>query len=276
MLQLLLRRGPVAPEGFPEAPVGGVHHEALPRLGVLELHQPDGGQLRLAPVAHPHRDRVVAPAGDRECALEPARQEVRHQKHHRAPPGDVGQVLEGHADVGAAPVRTVIQQLAQYPEHMPAPLARGHELLDAVAEEDQPDLVVVLDRAEGQQGADLHRHIALHAHPGSEIARSAHVHHQHHRKLALLLEDLHEWGAGARGHVPVDAANVVAVLVLAHFGEIHPPSLEDGLVFAGKDLVHETTRRDLDTADLAEDFARDHPVRAPRYCPESGSRHPRT
>jgi hypothetical protein len=56
----------------------------------------------------------------------------------------------------------------------------------------------------------------------------------------------------SRRHVPIDAADIVAVLIFADLGELHPPSFEDGVVFAGEDLIDQTTGLDLDLADFFE------------------------
>ena len=64
--------------------------------------------------------------------------------------------------------------------------------------------------------------------------------------------------AGARGHVPVDGADVVAVLVLPDLVELHPAALEDGMVLARQRLVDQPVGCDLDPADLADDFFRQH------------------
>jgi hypothetical protein len=47
-----------------------------------------------------------------------------------------------------------------------------------------------------------------------------------HGQLALFRELLHERGAEPRGHVPVDRADLVAGLILAHFVEVHPAPLK--------------------------------------------------
>ena len=118
--------------------------------------------------------------------------EVRDQKHHGPTGYDPGEVLQGTADVGASTLRAVIEELPEDPEDVSSTLPGRNELLDPVAEEDQSDLVVVLDGAECQDGAELHGHLALEPLPGPEVPGGAHVHHQNHRELPLFLEDLHE------------------------------------------------------------------------------------
>ncbi len=176
----------------------------------------------------------------------------------------MGQILHRLADVRAPTLGPVIEELPEDPQDVATALAGRHELLDPVGEDDEPDLVVVLDGAEGEEGADLHGQLPLHPLAGAEVSRGAHVNHQHHRQLPLLLEDLHEGGAAPGRDVPVDVADVVAVLVLADLGEAHAAPLEHRVVLAGEDLVDQAPRPDLDPTNLLQDLPGDHPVPPPR------------
>ena len=62
---------------------------------------------------------------------------------------------------------------------MATALARRHELLHVVGENDEPDLIVVLDRAERQERADLHRDLALQSLACAEITRRTHIDDEH-------------------------------------------------------------------------------------------------
>ncbi len=74
----------------------------------------------------------------------------------------------------------------------------------------RPDLVVVLDRAEGDGGAGLGDQLPLQLLCRSEIGRTAHVGNEHHGEFAFLFEDLHEGMPETRRHVPVDRAHLIA------------------------------------------------------------------
>ena len=52
-------------------------------------------------------------------------------------------------------------------------------------------------------------------------------------------------------------AEVVALLVGAHLGELHPLPPEHGAVLARKQRAHEPARAQLDAFDLLEDFGGD-------------------
>ena len=88
----------------------------------------------------------------------------------------------------------------------------------------------------------------------AEPAGGAPVHHEQHGELALLEVALDEGRAEPGGDVPVDGADVVAGLVLAHLGELHAAAAERARVFARDDVPHEVAGGDLEPPDLARDF----------------------
>ena len=73
------------------------------------------------------------------------------------------------------------------------------------------------------------------------------------RGYALLGELFDEGGVHAGGHVPIDGADLVAVLVLAELVEVDALALEDGVVLAADGFADEAAGLELDAADLAED-----------------------
>lgn len=134
------------------------------------------------------------------------------------------------------------------------------ESLHPVAEEDDANLVVVLNRGERQRGRHLRDEILLEAHARAELARARHVDQQDHSVLPLLLEDLDVGLVHARRDVPVDVAHVVAILVFADFAESHAPALEGRVVFAGEDMVGEAAGLDLDLAHPPQQLGTVHSV----------------
>ena len=57
-----------------------------------------------------------------------------------------------------------------------------------------------------------------------------------------------------RRHVPIDRANFVARLILAHVLEIHPATFEDAVVIAGEGGLDEPVGLDFERADFLQDF----------------------
>ena len=72
-----------------------------------------------------------------------------------------------------------------------------------------------------------------------------------------------------RRDVPIDRANFVAGLILAHVFEVHPASFENAVVIAGEGGLDQTLGFDLERADFLENLAlcsqpARHPERIPR------------
>src|ERR1039458_5343374 len=77
-------------------------------------------------------------------------------------------------------------------------------------------------------------------------------------ELALLHELLDERMVHPRGDIPVNRADLIARLVLAHLVEVHPLTLKDAMVLAGQRLANEAVGPNLNLPDLLENLARDH------------------
>ena len=88
----------------------------------------------------------------------------------------------------------------------------------------------------------------------AEIVGTRHVDEQHHRHLTLFLEDLDERMIETSGDIPVDVADVVALLVLTHLAEGHATPLEGTVVLAREDVVRQPSRLDFDFTDFFEYF----------------------
>ena len=88
----------------------------------------------------------------------------------------------------------------------------------------------------------------------AEPGRARLVHQQHQGQLALLGEGLDVGAAQPGRDVPVDGAEVVARLVGAHLGELHPLPAEDRAVLAGEQRADEPAGAELDALDLLQDF----------------------
>ena len=64
--------------------------------------------------------------------------------------------------------------------------------------------------------------------------------------------------AQARRDVPIDGADVVSRLVLAHLGELDASATEGAGVLPGHDVSHQMAGRDLDAPHLAHDLLGGH------------------
>ena len=88
------------------------------------------------------------------------------------------------------------------------------------------DPIAVRHRGPCEQRGRLCRHHRLERPAGAETHVLAEVHDEQDRTIALLVEQLGMDAAGARGHPPVDAADVVAGQVDPRFGVLHPAAPE--------------------------------------------------
>ena len=183
-------------------------------------------------------------------------EEVGEQEAHHPAPRHPPEVFEGAVEVGAAALGAEGEDLADHPPDVAPPLLRRDEQLDAVGEDHQPDPVVALDGGVGEHRRHLRGHFVLELGAAAERARRRDVDQQHHGQLALLAVLLDVGEAGAGGDVPVDRADVVARLVLAHLLELHAAPLEGALVLAGEDVGDQPLGADLDRLDLLEQLRR--------------------
>ncbi len=141
---------------------------------------------------------------------------------------------------------------------MRAPFARGHIEFDLVGEDDHADLVIVLDCCEGEDGRGFGRNLILGFGSRAKTARGGQVHQKHDQHLALFPEFLDEGRAGTGRDVPVDQADIVTRLVLAHFLELDPLPFEDRMVLPPEEMIDQTAGPDLDAADLGDEFFGEH------------------
>ena len=196
----------------------------------------------MLPAEHAHR-RIVD---------ESDVQEIGYEEHHAALLRDVGEEAGGVGHLGAHAARRREQELADHPQKMFASAAGGHPLLESLGESQEPDAVMAAHRGHRKQRGHLRGEIAFALIDRSEPRRCGDVDRQQDVELAVLAELLDERRAHPRRDVPVDAADVIARLVLAHLFELEPRPTEDASVRPEQRFVGEDARLDLDLADAPE------------------------
>ena len=236
---------------FTNSPAARINHLLLPRLGIMHLQQTDVGQLGNSFIIDLNGYDVVLVGCDGEGLQEGMLVEEVAQHEGDASPLDGSRhILEGISDVCLLTLGLVVEEFADDIEDVLAAFLGRDELLNLVGEEDYADLVVVLNGREGERGRNLGHHVTLELLDGTEVETATDVNQQHNRQLAFLLEDLDVRLSKASRHVPLDVANIVAVLVLAHFGESHAAPLEGRVVLARKDVAAQATSLNLNLPDL--------------------------
>ena len=128
---------------------------------------------------------------------------------------------------------------------MLAPGARRQIEFRLIGKDQEPDLVVVADGAEREKRGGFDHLFALVLLPCPEKPGGGGIHGKHHRKLAFLAVFLDERRAHARGHVPVDVADVILRSIFPDFAELDSAPLEHAVIRAPGDLVHKTAGLDL-------------------------------
>ena len=108
----------------------------------------DGHEI-VPPPAHGQRSRKIG------------RLKIRYEKNDRTPRHDLVQVIKCQRRLRAASLRLKKQNLPDEPQCVRAALFWWDKKLDAIREENQPNLIVVPNRAEGEQTRNLRRQLAF-------------------------------------------------------------------------------------------------------------------
>ena len=177
-------------------------------------------------------------------------EEVAQHEGNATPLDSPRHVFKGIGDVRLLTLGLVVKEFANDIKDVFATFLGWDELLYLIREEDDAYLVVVLNGRESKRGSNLSYHITLKLLDGTEVEASADVNQQHNCQFAFLLEDFDVRLSETSRHVPLDVANVVAVLVLAHFGESHAAPLEGRMILACKDIAAQTSSLNLNLPDL--------------------------
>ena len=120
---------------------------------------------------------------------------------------------------------------------MRGPLLGRDEFFDFVAEKDDPNLVVVLFRAESQNSGYFNNHLLLKGLLCSELIGGADINEQHHRQFPLFIKDFNVRMVESGGYVPVNIPDIITWLVLPDFRERHTAALEDRMILTREDMV---------------------------------------
>src|SRR5438477_10547964 len=118
-------------------------------MATIRLPERDKGRL-----AKGLRGIHTRPAEARELSSTVRSEEVGDEDRNGLVGSDAPQEFQRGIQVRAAALRFVEQNLTDDAEDMATAFARGHEFLDLISEEDQPDFVVITDGGEGEDRAN--------------------------------------------------------------------------------------------------------------------------
>ena len=234
---------------------GGVDPAVGSSLKVGNPHESHIGQLCVAFVVDLYGRDIMLVVGYGESLVVVVGVDVVGDEKRRASFLErVGKVSQHCGDVCATVFGGEIEQLADDEQDVAATLLRRDEFLNLVGEEYHTNLVVVLNCRKCQCGGNLGNHLALVYAHCAEVAAARYIDKQHDGQLTLLLVDFHIGMVVACGDVPVDVADVVAILIFAHLRECHATPLEGRVVFAREYVLGQSTGLYLDFADLFQQF----------------------
>jgi hypothetical protein len=147
----------------------------------------------------------------------------------------IEQVLEARA--GRARELRARGHLAHEVQHVAAAAARRDHRVDLVAVEQRSDAVAVPREQARQHRDEVGGHRALAHLARAEVHRRGEIEQEPGVDVAILVVLAHVRRLQARGDVPVDAAHIVVVLVLAQVGEVQAEAAEQRAVIAMQEAV---------------------------------------
>jgi hypothetical protein len=131
---------------------------------------------------------------------------------------------------------------------MAAPAARGDDGVHPRAIQHGADAVAVAREQPRQHGHEFGRHLRLRWSPEPKSIRRAQVQQEPGGHLAVFGEHAHMRHLHAGGHVPVDVAHVVVVLVLAQVGQVQAGAAHQRAVVALQQAVQPADDRPFQPA----------------------------
>ena len=207
-------------------------------LRIHNLHQPYIRHLGFQIIVHLQCHNIVLPIGDGQgVVVIPDIDKVGDHKGGTPFFDDIGQIFERHAHIGFRTLGLEVDEFADNVQNMFFPFFGRNKLFYFIGEEYHPDFIIILNRRKSQRGSNLGHHIALDGLACTEILTGGNVYQQHHGEFALFFKNLHKRFVVAGGHIPVDIAYIVAILVFAHFGESHPPTFEGRVILPREDVT---------------------------------------
>jgi len=242
---------------FPHAGVARVDAEEFAGLCVFDNHGACVGEIFFDGVEGLHGDDIVFAGCGREVFVEGGGLEIREQHHD----GPVSLKTESGAKrlgyVGVVGCGLEEEDFADEAEGVASTASGWDEEFVTVGEEEEADLVIVLDGAEGEDCREFSGKFAFGA-GGAENAGGADVDEQQEGEFTFFRE-LFDIGfasdfSDARGDIPLDEANFVAGLVFANFFKVHAPAFEHATVLARERGGHGVPCSQLNPADALEDF----------------------
>src|SRR4029077_11690475 len=129
--------------------------DLIPGLGVLQCDNANVRQRFFSFVIDVNGNKIMPLSAYRERSRKIGCLKIRYKEDDRAPCHDLVQIIKCQRRVCAARLRLEKQNLPNKSQRVGPALFRRNKKLYSISEKDQADLVIVPDRAEGEQTGNL-------------------------------------------------------------------------------------------------------------------------
>src|SRR4030095_6057082 len=127
----------------------------IARLGVFQGDDADIWHYPFSFIVNMYGHEIVPPATHCQRSRKIGRLKIRNEENHGASCDNFIQIVEGQRRLCAASLWFEKQNLPDESQCMRAAFFRRNKKFNAIGEEDEPNLVVVPDRAESEQTGDF-------------------------------------------------------------------------------------------------------------------------
>jgi hypothetical protein len=136
-------------------PISRVDLNLIACLGVFQGDDADIWQYPFSFIVNMDGHEIVPPSTHCQRSRKIGRLKIRNEENHGAACDNFIQIVEGQRRLSAASLWFEKQNLSDKSQRMGAAFLWRNKKLNAIGEEDKPDLVIVPDRAESEQARDF-------------------------------------------------------------------------------------------------------------------------
>jgi len=135
--------------------IGRVDLNLIAGLGVFQRYDADVWQHPFPFIVNVDRHEIVPPATHRQRSRKIGRLKIRNEENDCASRDDFVQIVECQRWIRAASLWFEKQDLSDESQRVGAAFLRGDKKFNAIGKEDEPDLVIIPNRAESEQARDF-------------------------------------------------------------------------------------------------------------------------
>src|SRR5206468_1760545 len=136
------------------------------------------------------------------------------------------QIPDGGFNGSSAVNGLVSQKFSDHSQNMLSTFLWGDILLHHVGKDQGPNSVVIFDGGKCQKGCQLSSQFILKPSHRAKVLRAAQIHQKHYGQLPFFNITFYVKASQPGGNIPVDSADIIAILILAHLIKFHTPAFE--------------------------------------------------